>query len=111
VQRALVTPRTTGAENNTSILHARSVNCVRAESVVGKSERRKTPCGLKQPSDVQGAVERGGGLRNRNTIEFLGIWEQLNNPDFNPVRGDRLQSIPRGYDNRTTLRRPSDRPL
>ena len=23
-------------------------------------------------------------LRNRNTIEFLGIWEQLNNPDFNP---------------------------
>jgi KilA-N domain len=22
-------------------------------------------------------------LRNRNTIEFLGIWEQLNNPDFN----------------------------
>ena len=24
-------------------------------------------------------------LRNRNTIEFLGIWERLNNPDFNPV--------------------------
>jgi len=22
-------------------------------------------------------------LRNKNTIEFLGIWEQLNNPDFN----------------------------
>lgn len=22
-------------------------------------------------------------LRNRNTIEFLGIWERLNNPDFN----------------------------
>ena len=22
-------------------------------------------------------------LRNRNTIEFLGIWEQINNPDFN----------------------------
>jgi len=21
-------------------------------------------------------------LRNRNTIEFLGIWEQLNNPKF-----------------------------
>jgi len=27
-------------------------------------------------------------LRNRNTIEFLGIWEQLNNPDFNPVQFD-----------------------
>ena len=24
-------------------------------------------------------------MRNRNTIEFLGIWETLNNPDFNPV--------------------------
>ena len=24
-------------------------------------------------------------MRSRNTIEFLGIWETLNNPDFNPV--------------------------
>lgn len=24
-------------------------------------------------------------LRNRNTIEVLGIWEKLNNPDFNPI--------------------------
>jgi hypothetical protein len=22
-------------------------------------------------------------LRNRNTLEFLGIWESINNPDFN----------------------------
>ena len=27
-------------------------------------------------------------LRNRNTIEFLGIWEKLNNPDFNHVEFD-----------------------
>ena len=27
-------------------------------------------------------------LRNRNTIEFMGIWEQLNNPDFKPVEFD-----------------------
>ena len=27
-------------------------------------------------------------LRNRNTIEFLGIWEQSNNPDFKPVEFD-----------------------
>ena len=27
-------------------------------------------------------------LRNRNTIEFLGIWEQLNNTNFNPVEFD-----------------------
>ncbi len=27
-------------------------------------------------------------IRNRNTVEFLGIWEQLNNPGFNPVEFD-----------------------
>ena len=27
-------------------------------------------------------------LRNRNTIEFLGIWEQINNPDFKPIEFD-----------------------
>jgi hypothetical protein len=27
-------------------------------------------------------------LRNRMTIEFLGVWEMLNNPDFNPVEFD-----------------------
>ncbi len=27
-------------------------------------------------------------LRNRNTIEFLGIWEKLNNPSFKPVEFD-----------------------
>jgi len=24
-------------------------------------------------------------LRNRNTVEFLGIWEQINNPEFKPL--------------------------
>ncbi len=27
-------------------------------------------------------------MRNRNTIEFLGIWEALNNPDFKPIEFD-----------------------
>jgi hypothetical protein len=30
-------------------------------------------------------------LRNRNTLEFLGIWEQLNNPTFNPVEFDGIR--------------------
>jgi len=30
-------------------------------------------------------------LRNRNTIEFLGIWEQLNNPYFKPVEFDGIR--------------------
>jgi len=32
-------------------------------------------------------------LRNRNTIEFLGIWEQLNNPDFKPVEFDGFRKL------------------
>ena len=27
-------------------------------------------------------------MRNRDTIEFLGLWEQLHNPNFNPVEFD-----------------------
>ena len=30
-------------------------------------------------------------LRNRNTLEFLGVWEHLNNPDFNPVEFDGIK--------------------
>ena len=30
-------------------------------------------------------------LRNRNTIEFLGVWERLNNPGFNPVEFDGIR--------------------
>ena len=31
-------------------------------------------------------------MRNRNTIEFLGIWERVFNPDFNSVEFDRIKS-------------------
>ncbi len=30
-------------------------------------------------------------LRNRNTLELLGIWEQLHNPKFNPVEFDGIR--------------------
>ena len=30
-------------------------------------------------------------MRNRNTIEFLGVWEQLNNPSFNPIEFDGIR--------------------
>jgi hypothetical protein len=30
-------------------------------------------------------------LRNRNTIEFLGIWEHIYNPDFKPLEFDRFK--------------------
>ncbi len=31
-------------------------------------------------------------MRNRNTIDFLGIWEQLNNPDFNSIEFDGIRN-------------------
>jgi len=37
----------------------------------------------KNPSDPNGVI--ANWLRNRNTIEFLGIWEYLYNPNFNPL--------------------------
>src|SRR6185436_9554997 len=30
-------------------------------------------------------------LRNRNTLEFIGIWEKLYNPDCKPVEFDRFK--------------------
>ena len=30
-------------------------------------------------------------LRNRNTVEFLGLWEQINNTGFNPVEFDGIR--------------------
>ena len=31
-------------------------------------------------------------LRNRNTIEFLGIWESMYNPNFNFIEFDEIKS-------------------
>ena len=33
--------------------------------------------------DPNGVI--GNWMRNRNTVEFLGIWETLHNPNFNPL--------------------------
>jgi hypothetical protein len=33
-----------------------------------------------------------GWLRNRNTVEFLGIWEQLYNPGFKPLEFERFRN-------------------
>ncbi len=39
------------------------------------------------PSDIIKAW-----MRNRNTVEFLGVWETLNNPDFNLVEFDQIKT-------------------
>ena len=37
----------------------------------------------KNEADPNGVI--ANWMRNRNTVEFLGIWETLNNPNFNPL--------------------------
>jgi len=32
-------------------------------------------------------------MRNRSTIEFMGLWEQFNNPDFNSIEFDGIKNI------------------
>lgn len=31
-------------------------------------------------------------MRNRNTVEFLAVWEELHNPDFNCVQFEAVRS-------------------
>ena len=31
-------------------------------------------------------------MRNRNTIEFLGVWEELHNPNFNRVQFEAVKN-------------------
>ena len=43
---------------------------------------------FKNPKDPKDVVKNW--FRNRNTIEFLGLWEKINNPDFKGVEFDPL---------------------
>jgi len=52
-------------------------------------------------------------LRNRNTIELLGFWEQLYNPDFKPVEFDGFKNEAGRFDrlNDRELTQHNDREL
>ena len=32
-------------------------------------------------------------MRNRSTIEFIGLWEKFNNPDFNSIEFDGIKNL------------------
>jgi hypothetical protein len=32
-------------------------------------------------------------MRNRSAIEFIGLWEQFNNPDFNSIEFDGIKNL------------------
>ena len=42
----------------------------------------------KNATDPNGVI--ANWMRNRNTVEFLGIWETLHNPNFNPLEFEGL---------------------
>ena len=44
----------------------------------------------KNPDDPRFVIQNW--MRTRFTIEFLGIWEQLNNPDFNRVEFEAVKN-------------------
>ena len=39
----------------------------------------------RQKNQLEPNAVVGNWMRNRNTIEYLGLWEYLNNPNFNPI--------------------------
>ena len=45
---------------------------------------------MKNAIDPNGVV--ANWMRNRNTIEFLGIWETLYNPNFNPIEFEGIRA-------------------
>ncbi len=45
---------------------------------------------VKNPTEPKDVVKNW--LRNRSTIEFLGLWERINNPDFKGVEFDPLRN-------------------
>ena len=39
----------------------------------------------RQKNPLEPNIVVGNWMRNRNTIEYLGLWEYLNNSNFNPI--------------------------
>lgn len=44
----------------------------------------------RNPDDPAGVI--ANWLRNRNTIEYLGLWEKMNNPNFNPLEFEEFKN-------------------
>ncbi len=46
----------------------------------------------KQKNEIDSAGVIANWMRNRNTIEYLGLWETLYNPNFNPLEFEGFRS-------------------
>jgi len=54
------------------------------------SEKRRIIARQKNEIDPAGVI--ANWMRNRNTIEYLGLWETLYNPNFNPLEFEGFRS-------------------
>lgn len=70
-----------------SVIHAKNVE-ISVVSNIGKEDYISLTdiASYKNPIAPKDVVKNW--MRNRSTIEFLGLWEQLNNPNFNGVEFD-----------------------
>ena len=57
-------------------------------------KNRKRDCTNEAQTLVVWAFSNGiqNWMRNRNTVDFLAVWEELHNPDFNRVQFEAVRS-------------------
>ncbi len=53
-----------------------------------KRDQQDYICLTDMVRDEEGSDHIRNWMRNRNTVEFIGLWETLHNPDFKPVEFD-----------------------
>ena len=56
-----------------------------------KRDEKDYICLTDMVRDEEGSDHIGNWMRNRNTVEFLGLWETLHNPNFKGVEFDRFR--------------------
>lgn len=66
-----------------SVIHAKDVEISVVSNMGEEDYISLTDIAKYQSNDPASVIQNW--LRNRETLEYLGLWEQLNNPDFNPL--------------------------
>ena len=66
-----------------SIIHAQNIDITMISNVENEDYISLTDIARYQSDDPAAVIQNW--MRNRDTIEFLGLWEELNNPDFKPL--------------------------
>lgn len=76
-----------------SVIHAQGVD-ISVMTTVGSEEDyiSLTDIAKYHNPELPGYVIQNW-MRNRSTIEFLGLWEQLNNPDFNCIEFEAIKQV------------------